>query len=66
MDLAEELLSPVEAAALMGVDPKTVMKWAREGYIPAIELGRGRRQFRRAAIVAALEQFADYRGQQRR
>lgn len=57
MSSADEVLSHSEAAKLMGVDPKTLMKWAREGHVTAIELGRGRRQFVRSEILATRDRF---------
>lgn len=36
----EKLLTPPEAAALLQVHPVTLRKWAREGRVPSIKLGR--------------------------
>jgi excisionase family DNA binding protein len=37
----EPLLNTEEAARLLGgIHPKTIMRWAREGEIPAFQIGR--------------------------
>ena len=36
----EELLTPEEAAALLGVEPHTIAYWRREGRLAAIVYGR--------------------------
>ena len=38
-------MTPVAAAAYLGLDVKTVTRWARQGYLPAHPLGEGRRKF---------------------
>jgi excisionase family DNA binding protein len=41
----ERFLSPVEAATyLNGLNPRTLTRWAREGYIPAYPIGEGKRR----------------------
>ena len=42
---AEPLLTPAEAAALLGVDAKTVSRWARAGRLVAIRTLGGHRRF---------------------
>ena len=38
-------LTPDEAAAFLGgLNPKTVTRWAREGYLPAYPMGDGDRR----------------------
>jgi excisionase family DNA binding protein len=37
----EELLTPAEAAARLKLHPKTVVRMAREGRIPAVKVGTG-------------------------
>jgi excisionase family DNA binding protein len=37
-------LTPVEAARYLGLDVKTVTRWARQGYLPAHPLGEGKRK----------------------
>ena len=38
------LLTPVEAAMLLHMDDRTLIRWARGGYVPAHPLGEGRRR----------------------
>lgn len=41
----ERPLTPKEAADLLGLDDKTVLRWARMGYLPGHPLGQGKRKF---------------------
>jgi excisionase family DNA binding protein len=42
---SERFLSPVEAADyLNGIHPRTITRWAREGYLPAYPIGEGKRR----------------------
>ena len=38
-------LTPAEAAEFLGLDDKTVTRWARQGYLPGHPLGEGKRKF---------------------
>jgi excisionase family DNA binding protein len=38
-------MTPSEAAAYLGLDVKTITRWARQGYLPAHPLGEGKRKF---------------------
>ena len=38
-------MTPTAAAAYLGLDQKTVTRWARQGYLPAHPLGEGKRKF---------------------
>ena len=38
-------MTPGAAAAYLGLDVKTITRWAREGYLPAHPLGEGKRKF---------------------
>ena len=38
-------LTPNAAAAYLGLDAKTVTRWARQGYLPGHPLGEGKRKF---------------------
>jgi excisionase family DNA binding protein len=60
---SDEVLTAVEAAALLRVKPSTVGDWARQGIIPSFKLGRFRRYSRRAieGHVAALATPNPYR-----
>jgi excisionase family DNA binding protein len=37
-------MTPQEAAALLDMKPRTLIKWARLGQVPAHPLGEGRRR----------------------
>ncbi len=39
-----KLLTAVEAALLLHMDHRTLIRWARAGYVPAHPLGEGRRR----------------------
>jgi len=39
-----QILTPDEAAALLHMDPRTLVKWARQGYVPSHPLGEGKRR----------------------
>ena len=36
----EPLISAAEAAQLLGIHPVTILRWAREGRVPHLRLGR--------------------------
>jgi excisionase family DNA binding protein len=38
-------MTPRDAAAYLGLDVKTIARWARQGYLPAHPLGEGKRKF---------------------
>lgn len=38
-------MTPAAAAAFLGLDVKTITRWARQGYLPAHPLGEGKRKF---------------------
>jgi excisionase family DNA binding protein len=38
-------LTPIQAAEYLGLDVKTITRWARQGYLPAHPLGEGKRKF---------------------
>ena len=38
-------MTPRKAAEYLGLDEKTVTRWARCGYLPAHPLGEGKRKF---------------------
>ncbi len=46
----EDWLTLVEAASLLGVSPRTLSRWADEGWLPVIRTPTGDRRFRRADI----------------
>ena len=44
-DRRRRYLSPVEAAQFLGgLNVRTVVRWAREGYLPSYPLGEGKRR----------------------
>ena len=38
-------MTPEGAADFLGLDPKTVTRWARKAYLPGHPLGEGKRKF---------------------
>lgn len=62
MTTDEELLSPIEVAAVFRVDPKTVNRWAEKGRFPALDDGRpgafktpgGQWRFQPASVEAVV------------
>ncbi|MGG7104783.1 BldC family transcriptional regulator [Rhodococcus sp. 24CO] len=50
----EELLTPKQVAALFGVDPKTVTRWAQEEKIGCVITPGGYRRYRSAEVHALL------------
>jgi excisionase family DNA binding protein len=51
-----ELLTPAEAARLLGVTPNTVTRWSRAGKVSAIQTMGGHRRFRRSEIERVLRE----------
>lgn len=47
-------LSPAEAAAIIGVHPESLRRWAAEGLIPSFVTPGGWRRFSRADIEAFI------------
>lgn len=45
LELSDRMLCPRHVAAMFGVDPKTVRRWATEGKIPHIMTPGGHRRF---------------------
>ncbi len=48
------LMTPAEVAALFGVDPKTVQRWAKTGRLSSIKTPGGHRRYRAAEVYALL------------
>lgn len=46
----DKLLTPVEVAKLLLVDPKTVTRWARTGKLRSIRTPGGHRRYSRAEV----------------
>lgn len=54
--IAEPLLLPREAAAMLRIDPKTLSRWARDGkQVGEVKLPSGQRRYRADAIRKILE-----------
>jgi excisionase family DNA binding protein len=48
------LMTPAEVAALFGVNPKTVQRWAQTGRLSSIKTPGGHRRYRAAEVYALL------------
>jgi len=55
------MLTPAELATMVGVDPKTVSAWARDGRIAAVRTPGGHRRFPPATVLAFMSEagFSD-------
>lgn len=51
----DELILPGEAAKLLGVDPKTLTRWANAGKLRSIRTLGGHRRFYLSTIKAVLD-----------
>jgi excisionase family DNA binding protein len=51
---AEQLLTPGEVAALFGVDPKTVTRWAKAGRLDPVVTPGGHRRCPETKVLALL------------
>jgi excisionase family DNA binding protein len=60
-----ELLTTSEVARLLGVNRRTVTRWARHGKISAVWTLGGDRRFLRSEVERALEAGADDRDSHR-
>jgi excisionase family DNA binding protein len=54
----ERLLTPHQVAQLFRVDPKTVARWASNGWIGSIRTPGGHRRFRESEVRALLAERA--------
>lgn len=50
-----QLLSPSDAAKLLGVTPAAVVAMAKRGSLPHLQTAGGRRLFRREDVVALVD-----------
>jgi excisionase family DNA binding protein len=55
----DPLLTPGEVAAMFGVDPKTVSRWARAGKLTAVRTLGGHRRFQASEVEALLNRARD-------
>jgi excisionase family DNA binding protein len=53
-----EVLNTAEAAAFLGVDPRLLAKWAKQGKVPCRKPGKGY-LYSRAALLAWLAEPAE-------
>lgn len=53
------ILDAIEAAALIRMDSRTLIRWARLGYVPAHPLGEGKRRLWRFIEAELLEWFTN-------
>ena len=54
---AIRILDATEAAAIIRMDSRTLIRWARLGYVPAHPLGEGKRRLWRFIEAELLEWF---------
>ena len=54
----ERLLTPHQVAQMFRVDPKTVTRWASNGWIGSIRTPGGHRRFRETEVLALLAERA--------
>jgi excisionase family DNA binding protein len=52
----EPLMTPAEAAAFFGVDPKTVTRWANTGRLSSIRTLGGHRRFPQSEVLALRQE----------
>ena len=53
----EHYVDAVEGAAFLGVHPKTLMRWAREGRVPAYQSGEGTQRRHWRFLISDLDNF---------
>lgn len=51
----DPLMTPVEVAQLLRVEPKTVSRWAAAGLLPSIKTPGGKHRFRRSVVLVLLD-----------
>ncbi len=62
-DQGEEL-TLTQAARMLGVSPKTLLRWATSGKIPSTVTSDGRRMFRRTDLLKRSVSMDELRGEQ--
>jgi excisionase family DNA binding protein len=53
-DPTDELLTPAQASAVLGVTVQTLRRYDREGRLPSTRTPGGQRRFRRSDLAALL------------
>jgi excisionase family DNA binding protein len=66
MNIAEDTVTPQEAANLLGVNIRTMREWIRDGRIEAKTLPGNRRKIARSAIKAFVDQSTPLQGSSQR
>lgn len=61
-DRTPALLTPAEVAALFGVDPKTVTRWARNGLLEPVRTLGGHRRYPAEQVHRLLGRMPQQRG----
>ena len=60
-----QILTPAEAAELLQMDARTLVKWARQGYVPSHPLGEGKRRLWRFFEDELLSWVTDQGGKKK-
>ena len=60
-----QILTPKEAADLLQMDARTLVKWARQGYVPSHPLGEGKRRLWRFLDDELLQWVGDQGGKRK-
>lgn len=58
VDSVSEYLTPSQVAGVLHVSPKTVSRWANEGFLPCLVTLGGHRRFLRQDVQKILRQMA--------
>lgn len=53
-----EYLTPAEVAQLLHVSPKTISRWATQGWLPCLVTLGGHRRFRRQDVEEAARRMS--------
>ena len=61
-DRTPALLTPAEVAAMFGVDPKTVTRWARTGLLNPVRTLGGHRRYPAEQVRKLLDRMPTQRG----
>ncbi|MBI4940362.1 BldC family transcriptional regulator [Kineosporia sp. R_H_3] len=61
-DRPPALLTPAEVAAMFGVDPKTVTRWARTGLLQPVRTLGGHRRYPADQVHKLLNRMPQQRG----
>lgn len=56
-DTNYEVLTKIEAAAFLGISPRSLDEWMKKGFMPFCKLPTGSVRFRRSQLIDALARF---------